>query len=96
MSCERYSDALDNTLNYSAHHKFVENWLKALEAGKQTAPTTSDPEPTSVGEGESQPSTALENDASLSAPAMPAMPAAETQGPEAAPAVAVPPSQVQA
>ncbi|KAH8114361.1 thioredoxin-like protein [Phellopilus nigrolimitatus] len=30
-------DVLDTTINYAAHHKFVQNWLTSLEPGKVTA-----------------------------------------------------------
>ena len=50
-------DALDSTINYSAHHKFVEKWLTSLNQDSKpsaTEPAASEPTPTASATAPSQ------------------------------------------
>ncbi|THH11029.1 hypothetical protein EW145_g937 [Phellinidium pouzarii] len=76
-------DALDTTINYAAHHEFVQNWLKGTSA---LAPAAAEPSPTS-GEAAAAPtqdanansvaSMATAIDPAIAAP-VPAVPVAPT------------------
>lgn len=78
---------LDSTLNYAAHHKFVEQWLKTLPITEQSASGGSQQ---STGENTSpsqQSDPQVLSKSALTAPAAPVALTAGTQDAEVAPAI---------